>query len=269
MADKVSLTTEGGVALVTLNAPEARNALTNETIDELSDAFAECRSGAVRAVVLTGSGNAFCSGADLREFYSWLELGEEEFSARVQAIADRIHTKVIETIRNLPKPVVASVNGVAAGAGAAIALACDFRIASEEARFFLAFANIGATADSGSTYYLPRLVGQAKAMEIYLMKQPMSAQACLEAGLFNRVCAPDKLGEHTMEIAHQLASGPTVAYGRVKALMDRSWTADLHVQLKEEAEMLGASGLTHDFQEGVRAFMRNGRRNTGGNDVLP
>ena len=255
MSDKVSLTTDGGVAVVTLNAPEARNALTNETIDELADALTECRSGAVRAVVLTGSGTAFCSGADLREFYSWLELGEEEFSARVHAIADRIHTKVIERIRSLPKPVVASVNGVAAGAGAAIAVACDFRIASEEARFFLAFANIGATADSGSTYYLPRLVGQAKAMEIYLMKQPMSAQACLETGLFNRVCAPDKLGEHTMEIAHQLASGPTVAYGRVKALMDRSWTADFHVQLKEEAEMLGASGLTHDFQEGVRAFI--------------
>ena len=133
-------------------------------------------------------------GPDLREFYSWLEMGEEEFSEKVHAIADRIHTKVIEPIRTLPKPVIASVNGVAAGAGAAIALACDFRIASEDARFFLAFANIGATADSGSTYYLPRLVGQAKAMEIYLMKQPMSAQSCLEAGLFNRVCTQEQAG---------------------------------------------------------------------------
>ncbi len=255
MAGKVSLTTEGAAAVVTLNAPEARNALTNETIDELSDALAECGSSAVRAVVLTGAGSAFCSGADLREFYSWLDLGEKEFSARLYAIADRIHTKVVESIRSLPKPVIASVNGVAAGAGAAIALACDFRIASEDARFFLAFANIGATADSGSTYYLPRLVGQAKAMEIYLMKQPMSAQACLEMGLFNRVAPADKLAAHTMEIAHQLASGPTAAYGRVKSLMDGSWTSDLASQLKEEAKMLGASGLTHDFKEGIRAFI--------------
>ena len=133
-------------------------------------------------------------------------------------------------------------------------LACDLRIASSNARFLMAYANIGATADGGSTYLLPRLVGAGKAMDIYLASQPLSAESALEMGLVSQVCPAEDLDRHALETAMRLAQGPTLAYGRVKALFDRSWEADLVTQLDAETEAISGISLTSDFQEGIRAF---------------
>ena len=251
----VRFETTGGVATVTLDRPQVRNALSADAMEQLVSALEECRSPRVRAVVLTGAGGAFCSGADVRGFADVLEGGAEGMSAHLRTQAGRLHRGVIMAIRELPKPVIAAVDGVAAGGGLGLALACDLRLASERARFVMAYAGIGATADGGSTYYLPRLVGPALAMEMYLVNQPISAQRALEMGLVNRVVPGEELERHAMELAGRLASGPTVAFGRVKALMDASWSAELGSQLDAETAAIGGIALTADFQEGVTAFV--------------
>ena len=253
--NRVNLQKEGSVATITLNRPEARNALSPDMMEDLAKALEECGPSDVRAVVITGSGGAFCAGADVAGLVQALELGPEALSSHLKGQADRLHREVILRIRHLPKPVIASIGGVAAGGGFSLALACDLRIASQEARFFLAYANIGATADGGSTYYLPRLLGHGLAMEIYLMNQPIGAQRALEMGLVNRVVPKAELEKHTKETAHRLASGPTMAYARTKAMMDRAWSSDLASQLDEEAIAISEISLTQDFQEGIAAFV--------------
>jgi 2-(1,2-epoxy-1,2-dihydrophenyl)acetyl-CoA isomerase len=252
---EVRLEKTGGVATVTLDRPEVRNALSPDAMGELASALDECRGPQVRAVVVTGAGGAFCSGADVRAFTDVLEEGPERLSAHLRAQAGRLHREVILAIRTLPKPVIAAIDGVAAGGGLGLALACDLRLASEKARFFMAYAGIGATADGGSTYYLPRLLGPALAMEMYLVNQPISAERALEMGLVNRVVPHEELGRHAAELAGRLASGPTAAFGQVKALMDASWSADLESQLDAETAAISDIALTHDFQEGVTAFV--------------
>ena len=252
---KIIFHKEGGVATITLNRPEVRNALSSDMLEDFAALLDDCMDGDVRAVVIMGSGGAFCSGADVRDFTQVLDKGAQELSAHLANVADLLHRHVVLKVRHLPKPVIASVGGVAAGAGFSLALACDLRVASDNARFFLAYANIGATADGGSTYYLPRLLGPARAMEVYLAKQPISAQVALEMGLVNRVVPADEIEKNTLEMAQSLASGPTVAYGRVKALMDRSWTSDLESQLDEETRAISDIALTGDFQEGITAFV--------------
>ena len=252
---KVDFRLEGGVASITLNRPEVRNALSPDMLEQLAAALEHCRGQEVRAVVITGSGGAFCSGADLSNLAQALERSAQELSSHLKGLADRLHHDVVLKIRQLAKPVVASINGVAAGAGFSLALACDLRIASQEARFILAYANIGATADGGSTYFLPRLLGTGRAIEVYLMNQPISAQRAFDMGLVNRVVPGDELQKHTLEMAQRLAAGPTLAYGRVKALMDRSWSSDLASQLDDEATAIGEIALSRDFQEGITAFM--------------
>ena len=252
---QVKFQEEGGVATITLNRPEVRNALSPDMMEEFAGALKECEANYVRAVVITGSGSAFCSGADVRDFTQTLERGPQELSSRLKSLADRLHRSVVLKIRQLPKPVIASIGGVAAGAGFSLCLACDLRIASQDARFFLAYANIGGTADGGSTYYLPRLLGPGLAMEVYMLNQPISAQRALEMGLVNRLVPVEELEKHTLETAQRLASGPTLAYGRVKELMDRSWDSDLASQLDEETLAISEIALTRDFQEGITAFV--------------
>ncbi len=258
MADGVvKFSSSDGLGTISLNRPEARNALTPQMIDELGLAIQRCAKKDVRAVLLTGSGDAFCAGADVKVFVDHLENGGPEgLSQHVAEMAGRLHSEVVLGLQRLEKPVVAVVNGVAAGGGFSLMLACDLRIASSSARFLMAYANIGATADGGSTYLLPRLVGTAKAMEIYLAGQPMSAEAALAMGLVTRVCSPDELDRHALETASRLARGPTLAYGRVKGLFQRSWDAGLEAQLDEETKEIGNIALTQDFQEGIRAFTK-------------
>ncbi len=244
-----------GVGIITLDREESRNALTPEMIVQLGDAIDACKRPDVRAVLLTGTGGAFCSGADVKNFVEVLgAVGPQGLHDHISTMADVLHTKVVLGFRRLEKPVVAGINGVAAGAGFSLMLACDLRVAASSARFLMAYANIGATADGGSTYLLPRLVGSGRAMELYLASQPTSAQAALEMGLVSQVVADDELYRHAMETAVRLAQGPTVAYGRVKAMFDQSWDKDITAQLDAETEAIANSALTADFQEGTRAF---------------
>lgn len=245
----------GSLAVIRLNRPEARNALSPDMVSDLGQALATAAAKDVRAVLLTGTDGAFCSGADVRDFTTQLdEGGPEGLSEHLRELADALHNDVVMAIRRLHKPVVAAVNGVAAGAGFSLALACDMRIASADARFLLAYANIGCTADGGSTYMLPRIVGQGRAMDIYLARQPIGAQYALELGLVSQVFEASHFERHAMETADRLAQGPTQAYGRVKALFDGSWDADLTTQLEAETDAIANIGLTGDFQEGIRAF---------------
>ena len=254
-ADQIKLSRQGNLAVITLNRPEARNALSQDMMTELGGAIRSCKGSDVRAVVLTGSGGAFCSGADVKDFAVQLEEGGPEGLARhLRELAGAFHREVILGIRRLDKPVVAAIDGVAAGGGFSLMLACDLRIASNNARFLMAYAGIGATADGGSTYMLPRLVGQSRAMELYLAGQPLSAQAALEMGLINQMCPAEELDRHALETATRLSQGPTLAYGRVKALFDGSWNAALEEQLDAETDAISNIALTGDFQEGVRAF---------------
>ncbi len=253
--DRVEFTRRDTLAVITLNRPEARNALTPEMVADLGRAVTQCARPEIRAVLLTGSGGAFCAGADVKDFTENLESGgPEELSQHLRSLADSLHREVIMGIRRLEKPVVAAVNGVAAGAGFSLALCCDMRLAAADARFIMAYAGIGCTADGGSTYMLPRLVGLGKAMEIYLASQPIGAEYARELGLVNQVCPAENFDRHSLEIATRLAQGPTAAYGRVKALFDNSWVATLEGQLDAETEAIANIAHTGDFQEGIRAF---------------
>jgi len=254
-SNRVLFERKGTLAVIRLNRPEARNALSPDMVSELGEALAAARGRDIRGVLLTGANGAFCAGADVRDFTTQLdEGGAEGLSEHLRNMASRLHEDVVMAIRKLDKPVVAAVNGVAAGAGFSLALACDLRVASSDARFLLAYANIGCTADGGSTYMLPRIVGQGRAMEIYLARQPIGAQYALELGLVSQVFDASHFERHAMETADRLAQGPTRAYGRVKALFDSSWEADLATQLDAETDAISDIGLTGDFQEGIRAF---------------
>ena len=255
MENRVLLERRGSLAVIRLNRPEARNALSPGMVSELGQALTAAAARDVRAVMLTGTDGAFCAGADVRDFTAQLdEAGPEGLSEHLRNLADNLHNDVVMAIRKLDKPVVAAVNGVAAGAGFSLALACDLRVASSDARFLLAYANIGCTADGGSTYMLPRIVGQGRAMDIYLARQPIGAQYALELGLVSQVFDASHFERHAMETADRLSQGPTQAYGRVKALFDSSWDSNLATQLEAETEAIANIGLTGDFQEGIRAF---------------
>ena len=254
-ASAVQLRITNNVATIALNRPEARNALTAQMIGDLAEAIRSCQGGDVRAVLLTGSGDAFCAGADIKDFVGHLESGGPEgLSQHIREVAAKLHREVVLGLLRLEKPVVAAVNGVAAGAGFSLMLACDMRIAASSARFPMAYANIGATADGGPSYLLPRLVGAAKAMEVYLASQPMSAEYAQELGLVSQVIPAANFERHSIEIATRLSQGPTIAYGQVKALFERSWDSTLEAQLDAETDAISQIGLTHDFQEGIKAF---------------
>ena len=264
-SEHVRLTKKDNVGVITLDRPEARNALSPDMIANLGRALQSCRSPDIRAVLITGVGGAFCAGADVKDFVAQLEQsGPEGLSQHLRDLAGTLHREVILTIRQLEKPVVAGINGVAAGSGFSLMLACDMRVASSNARFFMAYANIGATPDGGSTSLLPRLVGQGRAMEIFLASQPLSAERALEMGLVSQVCPAADFDRHLQETVTRLARGPTLAYGRTKALFERCWDADLESQMEAEAEAIANIGLTHDFQEGIGAFARKRQPRFGG-----
>lgn len=254
------------MAVITLNRPEARNALSADMVASLGDAIKTCSAADVRAVIIKGAGGYFCSGADVKGFVDQLEQkGPEGLHRSLEELAGALHRDVILEIRRLEKPVIASVSGVAAGAGFSLMLACDVRIAAIDTRFVMAYANIGATPDGGSTYFLPRLVGAGRAMDIYLTSQPISAEKALEMGLVSQICPSADLDQHTLDTANRLAEGPTSAYGRAKALFDGSWDSDLATQLEAETEAISHRALTKDFQEGIRAFSDKRRPRFQGN----
>ena len=252
---RIDFERKDSLAVITFNRPESRNALTPEMVADLGRIISDCARPEIRAVLITGSGGAFCAGADVKDFVDSLDSsGPEGLSGHLNRLADALHRDVVMGIRRLEKPVVAAVNGVAAGAGFSLALCCDLRVASADARFIMAYAGIGCTADGGSTYMLPRMVGLGKAMEIYMASQPIGAEYALELGLVNQVCPAENFDRHALETATRLAQGPTLAYGKVKGLFEDSLGATLEDQLNAETEAISNIVRTGDFQEGVKAF---------------
>ncbi|KGQ21623.1 enoyl-CoA hydratase-related protein [Thermus filiformis] len=234
------------VLVLALNRPEV-NALTSEVLSALAEALEEARKDpGVRALVLTGKGRAFSAGQDLKEF------GDQapDYEAHL-----RKYNRVVEALVYLDKPTVAALNGAAAGAGLSLALACDFRLASEEASLTTAFSRIGLVPDSGMTFFLPRLVGYAKALELILLSPRLSAREALELGLVHRVVAPERLLEEALGLAHTLAQGPTRAFALAKKALLESHRLSLEEALALEAVLQGEAGQSLDHQEGVRAFL--------------
>ena len=235
-----------GVATITLNRPDSLNALNGAMRRELLAAFkAAGRDEAVRAVVLTGAGRGFCSGADLRG-------GATERDYR-RVLTDE-YNPLIVTIRELPKPVIAAVNGVAAGAGVSIALACDLVYASEEARFIQAFMRIGLVADSGSTRTLVRTLGRHRAAQLIFSGEPLEATAARAAGLVNEVVPADQLSTVVRAAASRLATAPTRAISLAKRAINHAEDALLAESLAMEASLQELAGRTEDHAEGAAAF---------------
>jgi 2-(1,2-epoxy-1,2-dihydrophenyl)acetyl-CoA isomerase len=244
-------TTEG-VLTLTLNRPEVYNAFTPQMGRELTDALrAAGRDRAVRAVVITGAGRGFCSGQDLTLVD---EVLAGEGPPSLGGLIRQHYTGLILAMRRLEKPILASVNGVAAGAGMSLALACDLRIASDTASFLQAFVKIGLVPDSGSMYFLPRLVGLAKALELCLLGERVSAEEAQRIGLVSRVVPAEELPAATSELARKLAAGAGRALGLTKRGLNRALETDLDGMLEYEALLQEVAGRTADFREGVIAF---------------
>jgi 2-(1,2-epoxy-1,2-dihydrophenyl)acetyl-CoA isomerase len=243
----------GQVCTVTLNRPDSLNSMNDQMTTDLAAVLKQLkRDPGVRCVVVTGAGRAFSSGQDLGDL-------KKKYSdaAHVPHLAEdlrRRYNPVILGLRDLEKPVIAAVNGVAAGAGLSLALACDIRIASDKASFIEVFVNVGLVPDSASTYTLPRLVGLGKALELCFTGDKVSAEDALRIGIVNRVVPADKLMEATNEVATRLAGLPTRAIGLTKRLLHRSLTSDLEQQLEAEAFAQETAGLSTDHREGVMAF---------------
>jgi 2-(1,2-epoxy-1,2-dihydrophenyl)acetyl-CoA isomerase len=237
------------VATITLDRPDALNALTVGLKGELLTAFERVAADpAVRAVVLTGAGRAFCAGQDLRE----------RLQPDAAPLADEIRLRynpLIRAMRDLPKPIVAAVNGIAAGAGAALAFACDIRIAADTASFLLAFGRVGLVPDSGATWLLPRLVGGAKAAELALLGEPLSAADAERFGLVARVVPTDRVVDEAQALAARLAAGAPRAIALTKDALARSWPNDFDTQIELEADHQGVAGATADHAEGIAAFL--------------
>jgi 2-(1,2-epoxy-1,2-dihydrophenyl)acetyl-CoA isomerase len=205
----------------------------------------------VRAVVLTGSGRGFCVGQDLREHASLLEANDP---SPLSTVTEHYNPLVL-TLACMPKPLIAAVNGMAAGAGAGLAFACDFRIASHTAGFLIAFANVGLSLDSGVSWTLPRLVGQARAVALSLLAEPIPAEAALDMGLVNAVVEPEHLLPTAQELAAKLATGPTAAYAAIKESIAYAADADLEAALAKEGELQAAMGRTEDHRNATAAFV--------------
>lgn len=241
-----------GVATVTMNRPDVLNSGNRAMVAELTEVFrAAATDDAVRAVVLTGAGRAFCAGQDLAEAVP----PEGTEMPDIGDIVEGYNTLIL-AMRALPKPVVAMVNGVAAGAGANIAFACDFVIAAENASFIQAFVKIGLVPDNGGTFFLPRLVGRARATQLAMLGDKLTAQQALEWGMIYRVVPAAELAQAAGDFARALATQPTKALGLIKRALDSAWDNDLDSQLALEAELQREAGRSHDYLEGVRAFQQ-------------
>jgi 2-(1,2-epoxy-1,2-dihydrophenyl)acetyl-CoA isomerase len=237
------------IATITLDRPEALNALTVPMKTELLAALrAVGRDRTVRAVVLTGEGRAFCAGQDLKERL-------EPDAAPLEVEVRERYNPLIAAMRELDRPIVGAINGVAAGAGASLAFACDLRIAAESASFVLAFGRIGLVPDTGATWFLPRLVGPAKAAELALLGETLTAADAERFGLVARVVAADALAAESRAVATRLAALAPQAIAQTKRALQRSWSVDLETALEDEAYRQGIVGGTADHAEGLAAFL--------------
>jgi enoyl-CoA hydratase/carnithine racemase len=251
MSDSISYDVDGAVATITLNRPDALNALTVEMKVALREALERAsEDAAVRAVVLTGAGRGFCVGQDLREHADGLAAGD----LALRTVRDH-YNPIVRALAAMPKPVIAAVNGPAAGAGASLAFACDFRLASDKANFMMAFARVGLGPDTGASWTLQRLVGYGRAMAMLMLAEPVSAEQALEMGLVNAVVPGDTLAAAAAELAAKLAAGPTVAYAGIRRAMETAAHADMDTALETEAEVQAECGKTADHRDATEAFL--------------
>lgn len=252
MTDVLLSEDNNGVRLLTLNRPDSFNALTVELKERLLEALRQAAADdSVRAVVITGAGKAFCAGQDLKEHVAMLEANDPTPLKTVE----EHYNPLIKTVTSMPKPVIAAVNGTAAGAGASLAFACDLRIASDNAKFLMAFANVALSADSGASWTLPRLIGYGRAMEMMLLAEPVDAQEALRIGMVNRVVPAGQAVEAASELASRMAVGPTSAYARIKETMLAAAAEGLAEALAVEAGAQAEAGQTTDHREAVQAFV--------------
>ncbi len=259
MTETVLFEANVGVATVTLNRPQALNALDAELASALADALQRAeRDPSVRAVVLRGAGDGFMAGGDLKFFGGMITGEPERRRAAFRSLIHGFHESIL-ALRRMPKPVVAAVHGAAAGAGLSIALACDLTIAADSAYFTLAYCNIGTSPDGGSTFALPRIVGVKKAMEIAMLGERFDAQTALDYGLVNRVIPAADFDAEVAALTQWLATGPTVALGHTKRLLNNSLDASLETQLERETEAFADCTATDDFPEGITAFLEKRR----------
>lgn len=243
-------TVKGAVATITLNRPDRYNALNGQMVEELREAVLACHEDrAVRAVVLAGAGQAFCAGGDVREFIEHAST----LALYVKQLLVSLHSVTLSICR-MSKPVIAKVGGVSAGAGMGLAMVCDLAVAAESARFTMAYTKIGLSPDAGSSYFLSRLVGLRRAMELTFTNRVLTADEAKAWGLVNQVVPDAELTTAVDALAHEMAIGPTLALGRAKRLLLMSDRASLETQLEHEAQLIALSIQTADFREGVQAF---------------
>lgn len=249
--DSVRYSVDGAVATITLNRPDAMNALTAQMKTALLETLKVAATNpAVRAVILTGAGRAFCAGQDLREHAAALQAGQRADTVRLH------YNPIVDAIVSMPRPIVAALNGVAAGAGASLALACDMRLATANARMLMAFAQVGFGPDTGASWTLQRLVGRGRAAELLMLAEPVDAARMLELGLVAAVVGEDELADEARRLAGRLAQGPTAAYAAIKEAVDFASCHGLRESLDKEAELQERLAGTADHIAATQAFVR-------------
>ncbi len=250
MNNSVLYKQENNIAEITLNRPDDLNAMNLDLMRGLADAFQKAKDPSVRVVVLKGEGRAFCAGGDVKYFKSLIDHKE----VLSEELPEVLH-EAIESIRNLEKPVLALVQGHAAGAGAPLALACDLIMAREDAVISFAYARIAMSPDGSSTFYLPRHLGLKKATELFMLCPTLKAKEAYDLGLVNWVVPKEKFREEAAKITTQLAKGPTKSFAHTKKLLNATFTNSLKEQLDLEKDLIVKATQTKDFKEGVTAFL--------------
>lgn len=259
MDKSILLKIESNIAYITLNRPEVFNSFNREMAFNLQQVLDDCENNPeVRAIVLTGSGKAFCAGQDLKEVTS------PKLNPGFKKILDEHYNPIITRIRNIKKPIIAAVNGVAAGAGANIALACDIVVAHEKVGFIQAFSLIGLIPDSAGTFFLPRLIGFQKASALAMLGDKVSAEEAERLGMIYKVIPLEKFENEVNQLAIKLAQMPTLALGKIKEALNQSFTNNLEQQLALESKLQIEAAQTNDYAEGVSAFIDKRKPNFTG-----
>jgi len=247
--ESILFSKENGIGTATINRPEKFNSIIREIAINLQDFLKECADDPeIRCIVITANGKAFCAGQDLKE-------ATDPEGLSIEQIVTQHYNPIIKKIREIEKPVIAAVNGVAAGAGANLALACDIVIAKESAYFLQAFSKIGLIPDSGGTYTLPRLVGLARATALMFLGEKVYAKEAVEIGMIYKSVADDSFEEETQKLASKLASLPTRALGLTKLALNKSLSNDIDTQLMVEEQLQANASHTADYAEGVASFL--------------
>lgn len=249
-SNSITFQIENNIAWVTLNRPDVFNSFNREMAMALQERLDECEHDPeVRAIVITGSGRAFCAGQDLKE------VTTPEINPGFKKILEEHYNPIISRIRNIEKPIIAAVNGVAAGAGANIALACDIVVASENASFIQAFSKIGLIPDSAGTFFLPRLIGFQKASALMMLGDKIGAEEAAKLGMIYKVYFAEEFNAKVKELATTMATMPTKSLGMTKRLLNKSYANDLNTQLEFESKLQIEAAQSEDYEEGVKAFI--------------